>query len=321
MKRLGKGLFEDIVSLDNLELAHINASKGKGHYSEVKKVNRNKEELLSNLRNLLLSGNFETSTYKVLGRVEGGKLRTIHVLPYYPDRIVQHAILQKIEKFMIRSLIRDTFQSLKGRGTSDARKRVQKFIQAEKPTHYLQLDIKKYYPSVSNKILKEVINGYIKCKRTNDLIYNIIDSCEGIPIGNYTSQIFGNIYLSKLDWFIKQNLKVKGYFRYCDDLVFFGNSPKELHEVKIQVEKELTKIELKIKPCWVVSKLTTGLDFIGYQFYPKGIKLRKTLYKSAKRTLTNNKTKSIPAYFGWVLPLKDSIIKRRYCNAIRNQKR
>lgn len=321
MKRLGKGLFEEIISKDNLEIAHANASRGKSHYKEVIMVEKNKATLLRKLRRSLLQGNFQTSDYKVQERVEGGKLRTIYVLPYYPDRILQHAILQKVEEFMINSLIRDTFQSLKGRGTSDARRRVQRFIKDKKPTHYLQIDIKKYYPSVSNDLLKEVIEGYIKCKQSNNLIFNIIDSCKGIPIGNYTSQIFGNIYLSKLDWFIKQELKVKGYYRYCDDLIFFGNSSSEMHKIKKQVEEELTKIQLTIKPCWVVSKLTKGLDFIGYQFYPEGIKLRKSIYKSSKKSLLNNKTKSIPAYFGWVLPLKDSTIKRRYCNAIRNQKK
>lgn len=298
MKRLGKGLFEEIISKDNLEIAHANASRGKSHYKEVIMVEKNKATLLRKLRRSLLQGNFQTSDYKVQDRVEGGKLRTIYVLPYYPDRILQHAILQKVEAFMINSLIRDTFQSLKGRGTSDARRRVQRFIKDKKPTHYLQIDIKKYYPSVSNDLLKKVIEGYIKCKQSNNLIFNIIDSCKGIPIGNYTSQIFGNIYLSKLDWFIKQELKVKGYYRYCDDLIFFGNSSSEMHKIKKQVEEELTKIQLTIKPCWVVSKLTKGLDFIGYQFYPEGIKLRKSIYKSSKKSLLNNKTKSIPAYFG-----------------------
>src|SRR5690606_9941326 len=112
-----------------------------------------------------------------------------------PDRIVHHAIMIVCGDFWEKSLIRDTFQSLGGRGTSDARKRVQRFIQRNKPKYYLQIDISKYYPSINNNILKEVICKKIKCKRTLDLLYDIIDSCEGVPIGNYLSQIFGNLYL------------------------------------------------------------------------------------------------------------------------------
>ncbi|MGL4520834.1 MAG: RNA-directed DNA polymerase [Phocaeicola sp.] len=182
---------------------------------------------------------FSTSKYVIKKKVEGGKLREIYSLPYFPDRVVQHALLQVIGPRLEKSFIRDTFQSIKGRGTSDARKRVSRFIKINRPTHYLQLDISKYYPSINNSKLKQKIRSVIKCPDTLHLLDNIISSCEGLPIGNYTSQVLGNYYLTDFDWFIKQQLKVKGYFRYCDDLVFFGTSSKELMDIKILVEKYL----------------------------------------------------------------------------------
>ncbi len=43
----------------------------------------------------------------------------------------------------------------------------------------------------------------------------------GIPIGNYTSQFFANIYLDELDKFVKSDLRIKYYVRYMDDFVCF----------------------------------------------------------------------------------------------------
>jgi len=321
MRRLGNGLFKSIISKENLALAHENSKKGKGHYREVLEFETQRGYLLRCLRRKLLNNEFNTSKYRVKQKLEGRKLRTIYSLPYYPDRIVQHAILQVVESYISKSFIRDTFQSIKGRGTSDARKRVLHFIKNNHPTHYLQLDIEKYYPSVKNEIMKMVVGKYIKCKDTICILNNIINSCEGLPIGNYTSQILGNMYLSDLDWFIKQKLGVSGYFRYCDDLVLFGVSAGELHRVKRTIEHKLLEIGLRVKPSWKVATLNSGLDFVGYQFYTDGIKLRKSIYKSAKNAIIKGKEVSIPAYHGWVKPLKDSKIKREYYNAIRKQKK
>lgn len=315
MKRLGRDLFELITSTDNLRLAHANASRGKSHYKEVRQVEAELDRKIEEIQSSLLNNTFRTSPYRVTSRVEGGKLRDIYVLPYFPDRIVQHAILQGVGERFYRSFIRDTFQSIKGRGTSDARKRVYKFIHKHNPTHYLQMDISKFYPSINNDIMKTKIRKLIKCKRTLVLLDDIIDSCKGLPIGNYTSQVLGNYYLTELDWFIKQELKVKGYFRYCDDLVILGNSSTHLLNIYKQVSVFLKAEDLRIKPDWKLAHLNTGCDFVGYQFFPSGIKLRKSIYERAKSALDNS-PKAVPAYFGWVKVLKDSNIKRRYYNEV-----
>jgi RNA-directed DNA polymerase len=141
--------------------------------------------------------------------MEGGKMRRIYKLPYYPDRIVQHALMSAVGPIFRRSLIRDTFQSLPERGTSDARRRVQKMMKSDPQAYALKMDIRKYYPNVNNDKLKEVIRRKIKCKDTLWLMDNIIDSMSGLPIGNLTSQYFGNIFLYEFDWWVKQELKVK----------------------------------------------------------------------------------------------------------------
>lgn len=179
------------------------------------------------------------------------------------------------------------------------------------------MDVKKFYPSINNAILKNKIRNIVKCKLTLGIIDNIIDSCKGLPIGNYTSQVLGNYYLSELDWYIKQDLGIKGYFRYCDDLVIFRNTAKELHRIKKRITRRLRREKLTIKDDWKVAKLNTGCDFVGYQFYESGYKLRDSIYKSAKAALKSGNDKSIPAYFGWVKVLGYSQIKRKYYNAVK----
>lgn len=318
MKRLNNETFFKIINLDNLILAHHNARKGKQHYSEVKWVNKNLLKCMLDLQKTLYKGEFNTSEYTKEERLEGGKLREIYVLPYFPDRVVQHAIIQVIGKRLSSAYIRDTFQSIKGRGTGDAVSRVSSFIKHNKPTHYLQLDIKKYYPSIKNFILKKVLGTFIKCVNTLKLLYNIIDSCVGVPIGNYTSQFFGNIFLTPFDWFVKQVLKVKGYFRYCDDLVFFANNSVDLHVIKEIVVFKLKEIELTVKPDWKVHSLTKGLDFVGYIFFPNGRKLRKSIYKNAKKAFKTRHIykDSLASYYGWLKRTKYNKLRSDYENTM-----
>lgn len=299
--------------------AHENASKGKKHYKEVKLLEESLEENLIALSYLIRSGKFNTGEYTVKERVEGGKLRTIHTLPYFPDRVVQHAILQKVGGRFYKSFIRDTFQSIKGRGTSDARKRVYSYIRNNQPKYYLQMDIKKFYPSIDNQLMKDKICKLIKCEETLNLLFNIVDSCKGLPIGNYTSQVLGNYYLTELDWYVKQDLGVGGYFRYCDDLIIFGDTSKELHDIRVKIDSKVGQDLLSIKDDWKVAHISSGCDFVGYQFFGSGYKLRRSIYLSAKEALRGTQNKSLPAYFGWVKVLGNSKIKRKYYDAIKQK--
>ena len=60
------------------------------------------------------------------------------------------------------------------------------------------------------------------------LLDEIIDSAPGVPIGNYLSQYFANLYLTYFDHWIKEVLKVKYYYRYADDIVLLSDSKEKL---------------------------------------------------------------------------------------------
>jgi hypothetical protein len=320
MQRHGN-LWEQIVSTQNLLEAHKQAKKGKSHYTAVKRTERNVEENIAKIRESLLSKTFTTGVYKIEDRMEGGKMRRIYKLPYYPDRIVQHALIAVIGPIFRKSLIRDTFQSLPCRGTADARRRVQKAMTGEHtPKYALKMDIKQYYPSIDNEKLKVIIAAKIKCKETIWLIHNILDSMPGLPIGNLTSQYFGNVYLYQFDWWAKQTLKAKHYFRYCDDIIMLADTKEELRDWRKEVENKLGNLGLTIKPDWQIYGLDKqGVDFVGYVFSPNKTRIRKSIAERfrnhaavAKKLGPLKAIRVFVAYKGWMMRANAKRLWRKY---------
>jgi hypothetical protein len=311
MKRYGN-IWQNICNKEALLAAHHAARKGKSGYREVRWVNANEEVAIERIYQSLVDKTYTTSAYDVDERFDGRKMRTIHKLPYYPDRIVQHALVSACSNIWLKSFIRDTFQSIPGRGTHDARKRVRQAVLNNFGLYALKFDIKKYYPSVTPSIMKQKVRQNIKCKDTLWLADNIIDSCDGLPIGNYTSQFFGNVYLNDFDWWVKQELQPLNYFRYCDDIVVLGRTSAECHRAR---QKMFAKLEsdyaLSIKPDWQVFPVDKrGVDFVGFVFKPTGLKLRKSIAKGvaqkSKSIRTNSKNMTpyqiangAGSYWGW----------------------
>lgn len=203
MKRKGF-LYEQICSIDNLILAEKKARRGKSKQYGVIKFDRNKDDLLINLHHILLNKEFKTSNYTKF-IINDGKEREIFRLPYYPDRIVHHAVMNIMEDIFVKSFTADTYSCIKGRGIHKCLNSLNIALNDRKETKYcLKIDIKKYYPSVDNNILKELLRRKVKDKDLLYLLDNIIDSAEGLPIGNYLSQYLANFYLTYFDHWIKE---------------------------------------------------------------------------------------------------------------------
>ena len=124
-----------------------------------------------------------------------------------------------------------------------------------------------------------IIEKKIKCKPTLALLENIVRSFGGgknTPIGNYTSQWFGNLYMNELDQWLKHKHKATTLIRYCDDFGIFGNDKQALHKLKDEVEQFLAeKLLLKFSK-WSIAPVTQGVDFLGYRHFPNKILLRKS---------------------------------------------
>lgn len=293
-------IFDKIVSYDNLLEAHKKASRGKSHYREVKMVNSDIEFYIKEIQNSLINGTYKTSPYTVETTMKGRKERTIHKLPYYPDRVVHHAIVRVCKDFWVKSMIRDTFQSIENRGTLDCFKRVKKAIQGSKPKYAIKLDIRKFYPSVQTDLLLKLNPFKISDKKAFSLLSEIISSLPFLPLGNHTSQFAGNLFLNNFDWYCKQILKIKHYFRYCDDIVIMGDNRQQLNDFVTRIKEQLEFLRLSIKHDYAIIDLShTPLDFVGYRITHERVLLRRTLKQDFVKACKTNKIKSVPSYYGW----------------------
>ena len=291
MKRIGN-LYEKICDIENLYLADEKASKGKSMMHGVIRHRRNRDENLGKLKELLQNGNFKTSEYKTF-KIFDPKEREIYQLPYFPDRIVHHAVMNVLEPIFVSIFTKDTYSCIKGRGIHGVVKNIRKALSDIEHSQYcLKLDIRKFYPSINHDILKSIIRRKIKDDRLLSLLDDIIDSAPGVPIGNYLSQYFANLYLAYFDHWVKEVLRVKYYFRYADDIVILDADKGRLHELCFEIRNYLwDKLRLEVKGNWQVFPVSSrGIDFVGYVFYHTHTRMRKRIKKRfAKRASMLNK--------------------------------
>lgn len=315
MKRYNN-LFDKIVSLDNLYEADKKARRQKSHRPEVMLFDKNKDKLLLDLQRKLINGEYETSEYYVF-KIYEPKEREIFKLPYYPDRIVHHAIMNIMEPIWVSAFVKGTYSCIRKRGIHKALKDVKFALKDEINTQYcLKLDIRKFYPSIDHDILKIIVRKKIKDKRLLNLLDEIIESAQGVPIGNYLSQFFANLYLTYLDHWIKEQKKVRYYFRYADDIVILGRDKQELRNLFYDIQNYLNnKLKLNFKDNWQIFKVDSrGIDFVGYRVFHTHTLLRKRIKKkfckkinklNKKQNLDKDTYKQkICSYIGWI----------KYCN-------
>lgn len=301
MKRIN-GLYDKIISLENLQAADIIARRGKKGQGGIIEHDQNREANILALHNQLKNKTYHTSRYTTFPVYEP-KERLVFKLPYYPDRIVHWAIMLILEPIFVATFTADTYSCVKGRGIHGALRAVKKSLQDEAGTQYcLKLDITKFYPSVNHGILKQLLRRKFK---DNDLLWlleEIIDSAEGLPIGNYLSQYFANFFLTGFDHWLKETKGVRYYFRYADDLVFFAPDKESLHELLADIRQYLwDNLKLKVKGNYQVFPVwSRGVDFVGYVFRHTHIRMRKSIKKRFARLVARKPNlASINSYYGW----------------------
>lgn len=290
--------------MDNLILADARASKGKSLQYGVQAHNKNRETNLQLLHNMLCNKTYQTSTYSTF-KIYEPKEREVFRLPYFPDRITHHAIMNVLEPVFTALFTADTYSCIKGKGIHAAARNVRRALLDVPGTLYcLKLDIQKFYPSVDHAILKQLLRRKFKDQELLWLLDGIIDSAPGLPIGNYLSQYFANFYLTYFDHWIKENKSVKYYFRYADDLVILANNKPYLHALLADIRQYLHQnLNLTVKQNYQVFPVASrSIDFVGYRFYHTHTLLRKTIKQNFARMVATNKNRaSIVSYYGWAV--------------------
>ncbi|MGK4567816.1 reverse transcriptase domain-containing protein [Flavobacterium sp. 3HN19-14] len=302
MKRIGY-LYSKIISVENLILADKKARKGKSKRKKIAEFDDDFENNIIAIHEDLKNKTYKTAPYRTF-IVREPKERVISELPYR-EQIIQHAILNYLEKIFTDVFTADSYSCVKGKGIHAAHSAVGKAVKDVAGTKYcLKLDIVKFYPNINHDILKSLLRRKIK---DNDLLWlldTIIDSADGLPIGNYLSQYFANFYLTYFDHWLKEVQCVKYYYRYADDIIILSGSKTELHVILATIRKYFTKnLLLNIKSNYQVFPVAKrGINFVGYVRFHKYALLRKTIKQSFARMLKRRCTpESIASYYGWAI--------------------
>lgn len=288
MKRLGHA-YEEVALRGNLSLAIQNASRRKKNRKMVERVLADVEMYVDKLCDMFADEEFELHPYKVKVQWDPScqKMRTIHKPDFWPDQCLHWAIYNILEPYFRNSMYEYSVGSIPGRGNSYGRKAVERWVQRDhnNTKYYLKMDIRHFYESIPNDLMKEFLRTKIKDKKLLRLIDQIIDMDKGLPIGMVLSQLFGNMYLTPLDFYIKQELGAIHYIRNMDDMVIFGPNKKKLHKMRKQIQQWLDDHGLELKSNWQVYKEDAEpLDFLGFRFYREKVIIRKrTLYRSTKK--------------------------------------
>jgi len=286
MKRAGN-LMAGIADRDNLLLAFWKAQKGKRAQRETIRFRENLEAELARLRSALLEGPLGLGPYRSF-TVHDPKERVICAGPF-ADRVLHHAVMNVCHASFEAYQVYDSYACRVGKGTHKAVERTREFAQSHR--YFLKLDIRRYFDSIDQEILKGQVRRRFKDRRLLEILHAIIGSYEtapgkGLPIGNLTSQYFANHYLGALDHFVKETLRCLAYVRYMDDFVLWHDGRGQLKTWRGEVGAYLEEtLRLAIKPdC--LNRCDAGMTFLGYRVFPASVTLARRSRVRFRRKLT-----------------------------------
>ncbi len=289
-------LVEAMADYANVQKAYNKARKCKRYRKDVLLFTKDKEDNLETVRNDILGLSYEPSEYRYF-KVYEPKERQIMALPFY-DRVVQHAINNVLEPIFNQRFIFHSYACRKTKGMHAASDTLQEWLyewqkfHPDQPLYAIKADIHHYFQSINHDVLKAEIRKVIKDAGALVLIDRIIDhngqmpDGVGIPVGNLTSQLFANIYLNKLDQYIKHTLGAKYYMRYMDDFILLSPDKEQLRRWLEDIERFLRdelKLELNQKTTILAAK--NGIDFVGYKHRATHRKVRQDSVKRIKKTI------------------------------------
>lgn len=263
-----------------------------------------------------------------------GKERMIISVPIYPDQIIHQLLIEASKPAFMRGMYEYSLGSIPDGGVHKGKKYLERTIKRHRKhdksaiKYAVQLDVEKCYPSINHEILKTQLKKKFRGKLFNWLSFAVIDSYYdsedaegrcGLPLGYSTSHWFCNFYLTPVDHYIKNELGIKTYVRYMDDMIFFGRNKKVLHRAVRAIMKVLQKMKLRLNRTWQVFRFDyidrygkrrgRALDTLGFRFFRDKIILRKrlalTIRRAVKRVakmkkITAHAAQSLMSHLGWL---------------------
>ena len=341
MKRQLVHTYNDIISLENLCQGWQEFVVDKKSKMDVQQFERNLMEHIVELHEALVNKTYCHGGYESF-YITDPKRRHIHKASVR-DRLLHHAIYRVLYPFFDKTFIADSFSCRNEKGVHKALDRFRTLARVVSKNHtrtcwVLKCDIKKFFASIDHDILFSILKEYISDQNILWLLENIIGSFEtpseptltlrpspagrggncfpppagegrrvrariGLPLGNLTSQLFANVYMNKLDQWVKHRLISHYYARYAVDFVFLSRDKFRLEAALPRIQEFLqTNLKLSLHPDKVfISTFASGVDFLGWVHFPDHRVLRN---KTKQRMMRNIKSavseESLMSYLGLI---------------------
>lgn len=316
---------EQIFNFQQLYRAYLSCRKNKRHTYHAAKFEINFESEL-----LQLEQELQAKTYKpqrsICFVVTEPSIREIFA-GSFRDRVVHHLLYNFLNPVFEPKFIHQSYACRTGKGTRLAVEDLKRYLRKlhaskNNETYFLHLDVKGFFMSIKKDILFSAISKHVKnpdilwlarvvifndpteryVVKGDPKIFDLlpphkslfgVPKNQGLPIGNLTSQFFGNLYLNELDQFVKHNLKARFYLRYVDDFLFLSQDKEELKKWLREVShflKERLDLELNPKK-QILQPVDKGIDWLGYIVRPDHILVRRKVVGRLKQKLYHfNKT-------------------------------
>ena len=280
------------LTYEKLLKAHLDARKGKGSRKEIILFNLKQEDYIKYLLEKLENKTYKHGGYTVFYVTEP-KLRKIEKSKYM-DRIVHRWLVDNILKpYFIPRFIQTTYACIEGRGMHKACLDMQEMMKhctrIWNNYYILKMDIAKYFDNIDKKILLDILEKRIKDKDVMWLINEILYANKrekGLEIGNYTSQMFANIYLNEYDWYVKRNLHIKYFSRYMDDSILLVKTKKEAIQALENIKRFLKEnLHLELNSKTQIFKSSQGVNYCGYKINEYRLKIRDKGKKKLKKKI------------------------------------
>ena len=276
-----------VVDPANLWLAWRQAAKGKRRRANVARFSLGLEMALVQLACELREGTYRPGGYRQF-TIHDGKPRRIAAAPFR-DRVVHHALMQVVEPLFEAVLLPHCWACRKGKGTHGAVRTYQRW--ARRYAYALKMDVAQYFASIDQGRLLAKVGAIIQEPKVVALFARIIGSYEtapgkGLPLGNLTSQILGNLYLHEVDCLITEQWGHTAYLRYVDDLIVLDDEKRRLWALCEAVGTHVQQEGLALHPRKIsVTPTRSGVDVSGYRVFPRHIRLRPGNGYRARRRL------------------------------------
>jgi hypothetical protein len=284
--------FNQQITYDKFLAAYDRAKIGKGRRREIANFTLDLENNLAILMKDIKNGTYAPGAYRRF-KIYEPKERDIMALPFR-DRIAQQWFVEEfIKPYFVPRFTWHSYACVEDHGTHSAHQALHQMLRRTKrqypDAHVIKMDISKFFYSIDKYILEAMLRKYIRNQKLLDLcrifIYDTPDA-KGIPIGNYTSQFFANIYLNELDQYIKRQLKVHYYIRYMDDFVSVLPDKKTADQTWRQIEQFVEQqLQLKLNAKSRIIPIDQGVLFCGFRIFADKILLSTRNKKSVHRMI------------------------------------